>query len=351
MGGVSRSPVCQRLFKSSALVLLLGSAVLASGACHSPIPPTASPSAEVKSDAANLARLADEYWRAHLEADPIEATLLGTHGYDDRMPDESPDARNQMRRRLQDLKARLETEVSDAALGEADRVTRALLLETIDGDLTFVDCHLEQWTIDPWGGPQVAYLDLASLQPVRTPADGRAMLARWRAMPKTLDQKTANLLRGLSVGKVAARSEVQRVAGQLDDLLAKPDAAWPLAAPASRIAPGSWPEAARVQFQTDLRGAITDGIRPAFTRYRDAIRDQILPHARGDAAVGIHNVPGGDACYAALVRVHTSLTINPTAVHQLGLDELARIRGEMQKLGPAAIGTADFGEHPAALAR
>ena len=239
--------------------------------------------------------------------------------------------------------------MSETALGAADRVTRALLVEAIDADLALSDCHLEQWTVDPRDGPQVAYLDLAGLQPVRTPADGRALVARWRAMPKTLDQKTANLLKGLSIGKVSARSEVERVVRQLDDLLAKPDAEWPLSAPAGRVAPGSWAKDQLVQFQDDLRLAVADGIRPAFARYRDAIRDRILPRARGDAAVGIHNVPGGDACYAALVRVHTSLTLDPAVVHRIGLDELTRIRGEMQKLGPAAVGTADFAEIQARL--
>jgi uncharacterized protein (DUF885 family) len=69
-----------------------------------------------------------------------------------------------------------------------------------------------------------------------------------------------------------------------------------------------------------------------------------LPRARGDAAVGIRNVPGGAACYAALARVRTSLTIDPVSVHQIGLNELARIRGEMQQLGPAAVGTSDFAQ-------
>ena len=70
--------------------------VVTFSACHSYVPPAgvAAPAAHSKSDATSLARLADEYWRAHLDADPIEATLLGTHGYDDRMPDESPEARD-----------------------------------------------------------------------------------------------------------------------------------------------------------------------------------------------------------------------------------------------------------------
>ena len=132
--------------------------------------------------------------------------------------------------------------------------------------------------------------------------------------------------------------------GTLKELLAKPDEEWPLAAPPSRTSPESWPEADRVRFRTDVVRAVREGIRPAFTRYRDVVRDRILPRARGDNAVGIANVPGGKSCYTALARVHTSLTIDPVAVHQLGLDELQRLQGELRALGPAALGTAPFAE-------
>ena len=208
--------------------------------------------------------------------------------------------------------------------------------------LAYADCHLEDWVVDPRDGPQVSYQDLAALQPVKTPADRQALVARWRAMPGTIDQITDNLLMGLAAGKVSARSEVERVARQLDELLARPDGDWPLNAPPGRVPAGTWRAGERERFQAEVARAIGEGIRPAFARLRTTVRDRILPRARGDNAVGINNVPGGAACYTALARVHTSLLIDPAVVHQLGLDELKRIRREMEALGPAALGTSDF---------
>lgn len=289
-----------------------------------------------------LAALAKEYWQAHLAARPIDATLLGIPGFDDRMPDESPRGRAHEKETLSSLRERLRATVAPADLNAIDAVTRGLLAEQLDADLAYADCHLEDWAVDPRDGPQVSYQDLAALQPVRTPADRQALVARWRAMSGTIDQITDNLLSGLAAGKVSARSEVERVARQLDELLARPDGDWPLNAPSSRVPAGTWRAAEREQFQTEVARAIGEGIRPAFARLRTAVRDRILPRARGDNAVGISNVPGGAACYTALARVHTSLLIDPAAVHQLGLDELKRIRGEMEALGPAALGTSDF---------
>jgi len=297
-----------------------------------------------------LSRMADDFWRAHLDNDPIEATLLGYHGYDDRMPDLSPAGREREVHGLEALRARLQAGPREADLGPADQVTRALLLGEIEGDLAIASCHLEEWVVDPRDGPPVAYLDLAGLQPVKTAADRAALLTRWAAMATALDQRIANLRRGLAASKTSARSEVERVARQLDELLAQPDEKWPLAAPPARAPADSWAnEAERRGFEADLRGVIGSSLRPAFTRYRDLVRGEILPRARGDAEVGIGHLSGGDACYRALVRVHTSLALDPRAVHEIGLAELARIRAEMEALGPTAVGAGTFREIQAKL--
>ncbi|HEX2657344.1 MAG TPA: DUF885 domain-containing protein [Polyangia bacterium] len=290
--------------------------------------------------AANLARLAEQFWEEHLAADPIEGTLLGYPRFDALMPDESAVGRAAQRGRLMALRSRLDLEAPADPLSPADRLTRDLLLGEVDRELAFADCHLEEWVVDPRDGPQVAYLDLAGLQGVKTPADRLAMLTRWRAMPRAIDQRIENLRRGLEAGKTSARSEVERVARQLDELLATPDAAWPLVAPVERAAIADPTE--RQRFHDDLVRVVADGIRPAFTRYRALVREQLLPRARGDADVGIGHLVGGAACYTALARAHTSLAVDPAAVHATGLRELARIRAEMEALGTAAVGASTF---------
>ena len=332
---------------------LLLTALLVAVACRpvSPGPPPAIPRdarAAVRNPA--LAKIADDFWRAHLENDPIDATLLGYPGYNDRMPDLSPAGREREVRELEALRGRIQAGPREAGLTPADQVTRALLVGEIEGDLAIASCHLEEWVVDPRDGPPVAYLDLAGLQPVKTAADRTALIARWSAMAQALDQRIANLRRGLAAGRTSARSEVERVARQLDELLAQPDDKWPLAAPPERVPPAGWAnDAERRGFEADLRGVIGSSLRPALTRYRDLVRDEILPRARGDAEVGIGHLPGGDACYRALVRVHTSLALDPAAVHQIGLGELARIRAEIEALGPTAVGVATFPEIQAKL--
>jgi uncharacterized protein (DUF885 family) len=290
--------------------------------------------------ATSLAALAAEYWQRRMEADPIEATELGDRRYDDRLPDLTPAALAGEMARLRGLHQRVAA-IDGGRLGATDRVTQGLLLGEIEADLARGECHLDEWAVDSRDGPQVAFLQLAELQTVATVEQGRALVARWQKMGAAIDQAIANLRRGLAAGKVATHDEAMRVLGQLDALLAKPDTDWPLRAPAAAAHP-DWTEAQRRELARGIDDAIAASIRPAFQRYRTEVRDTILPHARDQAHVGLSNLPGGAACYTALIKVHTSLPLSAEEIHRFGLDEIARLRGEISRLGGQLFGVTDF---------
>jgi uncharacterized protein (DUF885 family) len=290
----------------------------------------------------SLNELASRYWEGRLEADPIEATLMGDHRYDDRMPDQTPEGMDRDIRRLEALHTAVVAFDTRALTGD-ERVTWGALRGEIESDLALRRCRLSDWAVDPRDGPQVLFLTLANLQAVTTPEQGRALVARWQKMGQDLDQRVANLRRGLAAGKVATRGAVERVLRQLDEILARPSSQWVLSEPARTLHPG-WSEAEKAAVRDGINEAVENVIRPAFARYRDAIRAEVLPRSRPDDAVGLLRIPDGPACYERLIKVHTSLALAPDAIHKLGLDELARIRAEMSALGGKVLGVTDLGE-------
>ena len=60
------------------------------------------------------------------------------------------------------------------------------------------------------------------------------------------------------------------------------------------------------------------------------------------------NVPGGEDGYRQLVRLHTSIDVQPEALHRTGLEEIARIDDELAELAGRVLGTRTM---EAALAR
>ena len=295
---------------------------------------------------AELDRLAEEYWDATLVLDPTEGTVLGDHRYGDRLSDISEAGRAAATARLQALGGAV------AALAEETEpeaaLTRAVLGHAIADRLAFLAADPRAYTVDAMNGPQTGFLDIAALQPLRDAADGEAMLSRWWAMGPWVDQQTTQLRRGLAEGRSPVAGSVRRVIAQLDELAARPLEDWPLLDPL-RSEHAGWSDSAWRAFEVGLSGAVRDGLRPAFARYRTFLADEALPHARDEARVGICNFPGGAELYAQLARAHTTTDRSPQEIHEIGLAEIARIDAEIAELGGRVLGTHDLPGTLAAL--
>jgi len=76
--------------------------------------------------------------------------------------------------------------------------------------------------------------------------------------------------------------------------------------------------------------AITNSVLPAYQDLKDFLSTEYLPKARQTAGIG--TTSEAREYYRALVRYFTTLDLSPDEVHQIGLDEVARIRSEMDKI-------------------
>jgi uncharacterized protein (DUF885 family) len=94
--------------------------------------------------------------------------------------------------------------------------------------------------------------------------------------------------------------------------------------------PGDLGGADAEQLTAAYETAIREQIVPSYRRLRDFLRDDYLPKARTTA--GLDALPDGAAWYAHRARSTTTTDLTPAQIHQIGLDEVARIHGEMQKV-------------------
>jgi uncharacterized protein (DUF885 family) len=271
----------------------------------------------------DLEQLADDYWSAWLERHPVHATAIGDRRHDARLTDNSPAGRDAWRAQLDAFERRL-----DATRADAEPVTRAALAEALVSDRSFLDADLTAFSIDPMDGPQVDLLSIHSYQPIRSATEADALLERWRAMPAYLDQAIANLKDGAAAGRIGVATLCTKVTEQLDELLARPDADWPLMEPARD----------KPELRDELLKIIGVQVRPAFERYRTVIVDELSPRARPDDQPGLSHIPDGAEAYAKLARAHTSLDLAPERVHAIGLEEIRRIDGQFEELGGRLLG-------------
>src|SRR5262245_19837443 len=297
--------------------------------------------------AADLQSLADEVWTGLMASQPLYATALGDHRHLADLPPNDEGALDREARRVGGQLDRARSLPTDA-LAAGDRVTRDALVDLLAFELGVVESGVAAWSVDPLDGPQVTFLNVPSYQPAKTVDDGAALVARWREMGPWIDRHVAGLREAAPDGLVAPRALIDSVVDELDHVIAAPDETWTLARPAAAERPG-WSTAERARFADAVTAAIRDLIRPAFERQRAYLADELRPLARPDDRAGLSHVPGGSAAYARLVAAHTTLDLDPQAIHAIGLEEVARIDAAFEVLGGRLLGTSTAAETIARL--
>lgn len=85
-----------------------------------------------------------------------------------------------------------------------------------------------------------------------------------------------------------------------------------------------------VELAQRARTAIRDQVGPAYQRMLFFLKGPYL--AASPKEVGLGRLKGGQEAYRFLVKRYTTTDMKPEQIHQLGLSEVARIRGEMEKV-------------------
>jgi uncharacterized protein (DUF885 family) len=298
--------------------------------------------------ASDVDQLADRFWQAALDADPLHATEIGESGHNDRLPDLTPEGEAALIGRLEAILADAEAALPDPADPE-QALTLAALRQSAEATLALLRAAAHNYSVDATWGLQSSILSVPSYQPLRDPADGRDMLARWQAIAPTLAEMEASLRRGLGEGRSPIHASVARALEQLDDVLARPDAEGPLLAPLGGRPAEGWSDADWQPFASRLAEVVGGEVRPALARFRAFVAEEIEPRSRPDDRAGIGHLPGGDELYRSLVRAHTTTSLEPDEIHAIGLREVERIDAETAELGGRVLGAAGLAETQAAL--
>ena len=180
-----------------------------------------------------------------------------------------------------------------------------------------------------FGGFHIEFPQLAAAQgaaPFTTVDDYENRIAMLRALPDVFDQAIARFREGMATGVVEPRLTVSNMIAQIDAILAVPPSRSSFVA-LGRHVPLAIPPAQRRRIAAGFNDATVRAVYPAYARLRAFLADEYLPAARAEP--GLWAMKGGDRLYRLLVRQHTSLDLDPDAVHRLGLGEVARIQREM----------------------
>ena len=75
---------------------------------------------------------------------------------------------------------------------------------------------------------------------------------------------------------------------------------------------------------------IENKINPAYKRLHDFLLNDYLPNSRD--SIGIKDIPNGKKYYEYLAKYYTTTNLTPDEIHSIGLNEIDRIRSEMEQI-------------------
>jgi len=299
-----------------------------------PAPPTAvvSPAAPLATSAQQLTALYAEYWEENLKLNPLEATEIGDPRYNDQLPNFLSAEHRERERAFRRGYLERARAIGPDGLSGQDRLSydvfvreQALELEGFDLPEHLVPLN-QFYNVANW----FAMLGSGKgSQPFKTVADYDAWLRRARLIPAIFDQAIANMREGMAKGIVQPRILMQKVLPQLDQHIVKRAADSTLWGPITAM-PAAFPDADKQRLTAEYTALLEGTLVPTYRKLRTFIADEYLPKCR--ATVGLHALPGGDAWYAYRVRESTTTDLTPEQIHQIGLDEIARIHGEMKQV-------------------
>ena len=279
-----------------------------------------------------LNALYEQYWEEMLKLNPLAATYQGDPRYNDQLPNMlSAEYREQSRAFTQRWLDTIQG-VGAEGLDGQDLLSYEIFVRNAKDSL-------EAERFPGWQQPLNQFYNFASTavqlgsgtgaQPFKTVEDYDNWLKRGSRVPVLFDQAIANSRIGMKTGVVQPRALMVKVIPQLDALI-KPKAEDTLFWRPITTMPDSFSEADKRRLTADYKALIEGELMPAYRKLREFVANEYLPATRTTA--GMAALPDGEAWYAFNARNSTTTDMTPAQIHQIGLDEVSRIHGEIGKV-------------------
>ncbi|MBX7115145.1 MAG: penicillin-insensitive murein endopeptidase [Myxococcaceae bacterium] len=270
----------------------------------------------------------ESFYDEHLALNPLEATYLGDHRFDAQLGNPASPAYDAATKALDERALQAAQAIDPATLDEADQLTREIFIRERQLSLQGARFPTRLLALNQMDNMVTTLARLGSgdgPQPFDTLAQHEVWLQRAAQFSPWVDAAIAAMREGQARGVTQPRITMEKVLSQLDGL-AFPKLEGSLFAQPLEKLTGSDRERLTAQYRQVFDGQVL----PAMARLRDFIKNEHLAKCR--TTVGWSALPDGAAWYAWLVEQSTTTPMGVNDIHALGLNEVARIRNEMQEV-------------------
>lgn len=303
---------------SLSLVILMVSAVLLLMACQD----------APKKPSQALDDLFVSYKEFQLAQYPEYATYQGDHRFDDRLTDLSPAAEKMRTDSLAGFLRAAES-IDATALNDTSRVSLELFKKLMKNAVKGASFETWLMPLGQQGGIHIDFPQIIETQPLQHAPEYDKYLQRLRGFPKQVADVIANMKTGIQQGMVPPVFIAQQVLDQVSSFAGMPAEETPFLNPIlhrqNRLS-----ESDKIKYKELVTKEVNESVLPAYRQLADFVKNEYLPHCRDDA--GVWSLKNGKAYYAFQIENQTTLSHAPEQVFQTGLNEVSRLRNELEKI-------------------
>ncbi len=279
-------------------------------------------------EAEQLKNLLDDSWEFDLREDPLYATRVGDHRYDDLLPRQTI-ADNQ--RRLEAKRQFLQRlkQINRDKLTRPEQINYDTFRRLTEDEIA--EYELETYLIpitNRWGF-HTDFPELPQRMPIVSLEDYENYIGRLNAFEQYADDHIELMRAGFDKGLVLPAVVLDGYEDSIEPHIVEDPTKSLLYRPFVDF-PDTISQNDRERLSAAARAAITESVVPGYIKFRDFMKQEYVPATRG--SIGASAMPNGRELYRHRVRKYTTLDITPEEVHQIGLDEVKRIRAEMDQV-------------------
>ena len=267
-------------------------------------------------------------WQKNLDENPLFASYVGDKRANDKINPNSISQFNEERQSEIDSLNEL-YEIDQSKLSEENKLNFKLKEFGHKSTIGLTDFPIYYLRLNQRGGIQSFY-ETGNRLVYNTKDDYFDWLSRLKQFPANIINSLEINKEGLSKGITQPKLITQGVVTQIDAILNSNIENNPylkvfLEADESIITVDE-----KNQLIEEAKDLIINEINPAYEELNLFLKNEYLTKSRD--SIGIGDVPGGRKHYEYLAKYFTTTNLTPDEIHQIGLDEIERIRSEMNEI-------------------
>ncbi|ALO44677.1 Lipoprotein [Pseudoalteromonas phenolica] len=274
--------------------------------------------------------LSEEYFNSMVALSPISGTYMGKPGVNDKF---DAAATNASLKKTQNLLTSYQQKLDK--IDKNNLSGQALLsYEILKRDLAFSKRGFEfpsyMMPINQMSGLHNVFAGLGSgqsAQPFNTVEDYNNFISRADGFVNWLSGIESNMRLGITKEVVLPKALTKKLIPQFEAHIVEDVTQSVFWGPITNF-PDSFTLEDKKALKDKYKSMILNKLVPAYTKMTTFLKEEYLPNSRN--SVGYSALPNGEAWYEYQIATHTTLDLSADEIHKIGLNEVTRIRNEME---------------------